>query len=359
MGLGPLSAISLAEARAEAANCRKLLAEGIDPIDARNAERDRAAAANPEILTFQRAAADFIALNRGVWKNEKHAQQWENTLATYAYPIIGKIDVRNVDTSMIVRVLQPIWSTKPETASRMRGRIEAVLDSAKALGKRTGENPARWRGHLDKILPKRDRARRVKHHPALPFAEMATFMNDLRSRPAPAARALELLILTCTRTSETLLAQPEEFDLTRGIWTIPAERMKTKREHRVPLSERAAQIVRIALEGKKPGDYLFPGQRARRPLSNMAMLNMLDRMGHEGITVHGFRSSFRDWVAECTEFSDSLAEMALAHAIENKVEGAYRRGDMLERRRQLMEEWARHCSAPKAPVVPFTRQTAA
>ncbi|WP_207000625.1 tyrosine-type recombinase/integrase [Trinickia mobilis] len=360
MGLGPLASVSLAEARAEAGRLRKLLSEGIDPIEARNADRERAAAAAPDVLTFRQAATDFIAAHKGSWKNKKHAQQWENTLTTYAYPIIGTTDVRDVDTPMVVRILQPIWLEKPETASRVRGRIESVLDAAKALGKRSGENPARWRGHLEQILPKRKRARRVKHHPALPYAQISEFMPQLAERPAPAARALHLLILTCVRTSEALLARPEEFDLDRNVWTVPPDRMKMEVALRVPLSESAVAIVREALKMAKPGGYLFPGQKIGKPLSNMAMLNLLDRMGYTDITVHGFRSTFRDWVAECTEYADSLAEMALAHAVESKVEGAYRRGDMLERRRKMMEEWARYCSSKKAPVVPLTtRQSAA
>ncbi|MFM0638032.1 integrase arm-type DNA-binding domain-containing protein [Paraburkholderia metrosideri] len=360
MGLGPLASVSLAEARALAAGNRKLLAEGIDPIISRNADRDRiAAAAVPDGLPFRQAADDFIAANRSSWKNKKHGQQWENTLSTYAYKVIGDVDVRDVDTPMIVRILQPIWSTKPETASRVRGRIESILDAAKALGKRSGENPARWRGHLDNILPKRNRARKVKHHPALPYAQMHTFMPDLVARAAPAARVLNLLILTCVRTSEALLARPEEFDLERRVWTVPPDRMKMEIELRVPLTEPAIAIVREAMKTAKPGGYLFPGQKKGKPLSNMAMLNMLDRMGYEDITVHGFRSTFRDWVAECTEFPDSLAEMALAHAVENKVEGAYRRGDMLERRRRLMEEWARYCNGQTATILPITLPPAA
>ncbi|WP_018440980.1 tyrosine-type recombinase/integrase [Trinickia symbiotica] len=358
MGLGPLSSVSLAEARAEAARCRKLLSEGIDPIAARKADRERAALAAPDALVFSQAAADYIARHKGSWKNKKHAQQWENTLVTYAYPIIGKVDVRHVDTPMVVRILQPIWLKKPETASRVRGRIEAVLDAAKALGKRSGENPARWRGHLDKILPKRDRVRRVKHHPALPYTRIPAFMSELAARQAPAARVLHLLILTCVRTSEALLARPEEFDLERRVWTVPADRMKMEKALRVPLSAAAVRIVREALSAAAHG-YLFPGQKKGRPLSNMAMLSVLERMGYSEITVHGFRSTFRDWVAEFTDYPDSLAEMALAHAVENKVEGAYRRGDMLERRRTMMEEWARYCEGNKAPVVPLKRVSVA
>lgn len=261
MGLGPLSGVSLAEARSLASNCRKLLAEGVDPIEARNADRERiAAAATPDGLTFKQAAADYIESHRAGWKNAKHAQQWENTLATYAYPTIGAKDVGDIDTAMIVRILQPIWSKKAETASRVRGRIESILDAAKALGKRSGENPARWRGHLEQILPKRNRVRRVKHHPALPYADMHEFMPQLRKREAIAARVLNLLILTCVRTSEALLARPEEFDLNKRIWTVPPDRMKMEKELRVPLTEPAMAIVREAMKTAKPGGYLFPGK---------------------------------------------------------------------------------------------------
>ncbi len=233
MGLGPLSAISLAEARAEAARCRKLLAASIDPIEDHR-ERERAAQATPDGLLFRNVARDYIDAHRGSWKNAKHAQQWENTLDTYAYPAIGDVDVRDIDTAMIVRVLQPIWTKKAETASRVRGRIECVLDAAKVLGKRSGENLARWRGHLDKILPKRDRAKRVKHHPALPWANIPEFMPKLAQRTAPVARVLHLLILTCVRTTEAREAKPEEFDLDRRIWTVPPYRMKMEKEQRVP-----------------------------------------------------------------------------------------------------------------------------
>lgn len=341
MGFGALASVSLAEARAEAARCRKLLTEGIDPIEERKS-RARAAAEVADRYSFRQAARDYIDARRASWKNAKHAQQWENTLITYAYPVIGDTDVGDVNTAAVVRILLPIWSSKAETASRVRGRIESVLDAAKVLGKRQGENPALWRGHLDKILPRCDRARKVKHHPALPWAQIPSFMPALRERTAPAARVLELLILTGVRTSEALHARPEEFDLERRVWTVPPDRMKMERELRVPLCDRAVEIVREAMPSAA-GGHLFPGQRKGKPLSNMAMLNMLDRMGYTDITVHGFRSTFRDWVAECTEYPDSLAEMALAHAVESKVEGAYRRGDMLERRRVMMGDWGRYC----------------
>jgi integrase len=258
---------------------------------------------------------------------------------------------------MVMRVLQPIWTKKAETASRVRGRIECVLDAAKVLGKRSGENPARWRGHLDKLLPKRERSKKVKHHPALPWQQIPEFMPQLIAREAPAARVLHLLILTCVRTTEALHARPEEFDLERRVWTVPPDRMKMEKELRVPLCADAVRLVQEAM--KTADEYLFPGQKKGKPLSNMAMLNVLDRMGYSHITVHGFRSTFRDWVAECTEYPDSLAEMALAHAVENKVEGAYRRGDMLERRRKMMDDWARYCSGRAGVVMQLRGDQAA
>lgn len=354
MGLGPVSAISLAEARALAAQCRKLVSEGTDPIEARNSERERAMLEDADSLTFKKAATDYIANNRASWKNAKHAQQWTNTLTTYAYPVIGAVDVRNVDTSMIVRVLQPIWATKTETASRVRGRIESVIDYAKALGKRSGENPARWRGHLDKIFPAEGKVHKIRHHPALPYAQLPGFLRELRQRSGTSARALELTILTCARTTEVLDVQPGEFQLNAKLWIVPAERMKAKREHRVPLGERALALIQHAIAQPREGKYLFPGERKGRPLSNMAMLNLLERMGYPDITVHGFRSTFRDWMADCTEYPDSLGDMALAHVIADKTDAAYRRGDMLERRRRMMEDWERFCNGETAAVLPFT-----
>ncbi|WP_186187924.1 tyrosine-type recombinase/integrase [Burkholderia gladioli] len=348
MGIGPLSTTSLAEARALAAEYRKMLADGIDPIEARNEQRALARAEHSEIRTFMTAATEYIEAHRGSWKNAKHGQQWTNTLATYAYPKIGAMDVREVDTPAIVEILRKMWTSLPETASRVRGRIESILDAEKALGHRAGENPARWRGHLEQILPKRNRARRVQHHPALPWADLPDFMRELRARDGLSARMLELLILTAVRTQEVIAAREAEFSFDRGVWIVPSDRMKMELPLRVPLSTPAADVARAAIRGARYG-YLFPGQVPGKPLSNMAMLNLLERMGYGNITVHGFRSTFRDWVAECTEYPDSLAEMALAHTVENKVEGAYRRGDMLERRRELMEDWAAYCCSGAQP----------
>lgn len=356
MGLGPLSAISLAAARAEAVKCRTLIRDGIDPIEARNAEHRRRASETSGPRLFKTAAADYIAKHRAGWKNKKHAQQWENTIATYAQPTIGDQDVRDVDTAMIVQVLQPIWIKKRETAFRLRGRLECILDAEKALGHRDGENPARWRGHLDKLLPKQNRRKKIKHHPALPWQEMPEFMIALRKQRGTAARMLEHLILTVVRTQEVQFARPEEFAMRNRIWTVPGERMKMELPLRVPMVDRLVELVEEALPGARDG-WLYPGRAKGKPLSNMAMLKVLERMGYDHVTVHGFRSTFRDWVAECTEYADSLAEKALAHAIQNESEAAYRRGDMLERRRKMMADWASFCDGQTAAVIPMFPET--
>jgi integrase len=257
---------------------------------------------------------------------------------------MGPLSVQEVDTGLIMKVLEPIWRDKSETASRLRGRIESVLDWATVSGYREGENPARWRGHLENLLPSLNKKLRVKHHPALPFNQMGEFMESLRLQDCVAARALEFLILTAARTGETVGTKWNEFELKAGIWTIPALRMKAAVQHRVPLSKRALEIVQ-ALYKIKQSDYVFPGQKEGKPLTNMAMLELLKRMGRTGLTVHGFRSSFRDWASECTSFPRDVCEMALAHTIPNQAEAAYRRGDLIEKRRILMDEWAKYCAA--------------
>ncbi|MGN6260935.1 MAG: tyrosine-type recombinase/integrase [Ralstonia sp.] len=355
MGLGPLSSISLAAARAEAAKCRDLLRGGIDPIEARKAEHRKQAVETSGARVFKTAAANYITKHRAGWKNPKHAQQWENTIATYAKPILGDQDVRDIDTAMIVRVLQPIWMSKRETAFRLRGRLECILDAEKALGHRDGENPARWRGHLDKLLPKQNRRRKIKHHPALPWQEMPEFMKKLREQRGTAARMLGHLILTVVRTQEVQFARPEEFAMNYRVWTVPGERMKMELPLRVPMVDRLVKLVEEVLPGARDG-WLYPGRVKNKPLSNMAMLKVLERMGYDHVTVHGFRSTFRDWVAECTEYADSVAEKALAHAIQNESEAAYRRGDMLERRRKMMGDWARFCDGQTAAVIPIDLQ---
>lgn len=339
MGLGPLRDVSLADARRKAADARRLLADGIDPIDAKKARRQREALARAKAVTFDQCATAYIDAHRAGWRNVKHATQWANTLATYVGPVFGALPVAAIDTVLVMKALQPIWADKPETASRLRARIEAVLDWARVSGFRAGDNPARWRGHLNKLLPPIQKRLRVKHHPALPYGEIGDFLADLRAQEGTAARALEFTILTACRTSEVTGATLDEIDFKKGTWTIPKARMKAGREHRVPLSPRALEIAKA----QPAGPYLFAGQGDGQPLSNNAMLMLLRRMNRKGITVHGFRSTFRDWSSECTGYAREVCEMALAHTIGDKAEAAYRRGDLFEKRRRLMAEWAKFC----------------
>jgi integrase len=291
-------------------------------------------------MTFDVCAEAYIEAHKASWKNGKHAEQWHGSLRNYASPVFGSSPVQAIDLALVMKALEPVWQTKSETASRLRGRIEAVLDWARVHGYRKGENPARWRGHLDKLLPARAKIQKVVHHPALPYSEIADFMVSLRSQEGIAARALEFLILTAARTGEIIGARWDEVDLKEKIWTVPGLRMKAGREHRVPLSGPALATVKNMNEIRE-SDFVFPGGRKGKPLSNMAMLALLKRIGRNDLTTHGFRSTFRDWAAERTNFPREVVEMALAHTIENKVEAAYRRGDLFQKRRQLMEAWAR------------------
>lgn len=353
MGLGPVHTIGLADARTRALDCRRQLLDGIDPIDSRNAERAAQGIAQTNAVTFQHCAEKYIEAYRASWKNAKHADQWTNTLTTYAYPIFDSLSVSAIDTALVMKVLEPIWTTKTETASRIRGRIESILDWATVHGYRVGENPARLKGHLDKLLPKRSRVQKVEHHPALPYADLPDFMNELRAAEGTAARALEFLILTATRTNETIGATWQEFDLDEGVWTVPAERMKMRKQHRVPLSARAIALVK-AQQKLKRGDYVFPGARDKKPLSNMAMLQLLERMKRNDITVHGFRSTFRDWAGETTHYPREVCEAALAHGIKDKAEAAYARGDLFAKRAALMQDWDKYCDGKHAVATPPT-----
>lgn len=351
MGLGPVSALGLADARIKTTECRRLRAEGIDPIDARTTQRAQAALEAAKALTFKACADQYIEAHRAGWRNEKHAAQWGSTLKTYAYPVIGSAPVQRIETALVMKILEPVWSKKPETAGRLRGRIEAVLDWATARGFREGENPARWRGHLDKLLPARAKVRKVQHHPALPYQELPDFMADLSAREGVAARALEFLILTVARTGEVIGARPGE--IKDKVWTVPDDRMKGGKEHRVPLSAPALAIIETMTSGYS-GEFLFPGGKRGEALSNMAMLALLRRMGRSDLTAHGFRSTFRDWAAERTNYPGEVAEMALAHTIESKVEAAYRRGDLFDKRVGLMRDWAQFClsnSGQRAQIV--------
>jgi integrase len=345
MGLGSLAIVSLAEARAAAGECRRLRLQGTDPIDRRNAMRAAACLDAAKAMTFDECRDAYVAAHKASWRNAKHQAQWVSTLDTYAGPVLGKLPVQSIDVALVMKVLEPIWSTKPETASRLRGRIERILDWARARGFRSGENPAHWRGHLDHLLPARSKVRNIRHHAALPFDDIAVFMTDLREMDGIAARALEFVILTAARTGEALGAAWNEIDFRTSTWTIPAHRMKGYREHRVPLSDDAIRVLE-QMQAMRSGEFVFPGHRLGKPLSNMALLMMLRRMGRGDVTTHGFRSSFRTWAAERTGFPREVVEAALAHVVGNKVEAAYQRGDLFDKRCQLMDAWARYCAAP-------------
>ena len=344
MGLGAVHTVDLALARAKAKECRLLLLSGKDPLEARKAASLTDALERARMITFDQCAAAYIAAHRGTWKNAKHITQWENTLATYAAPIIGALPVASVDTALVVKVLGPIWQDKTETATRLRGRIESILDWATTSKYRQGENPARWRGHLDNLLAAPSKIAPVKNHPALPWQEIGAFMADLRGRDGIAARGVEFAILTATRSGEVRGAAWTEIDQAAKIWTIPGERMKAGREHRVPLSTSA-----LALLDAMPrlGAIIFPGRKRDTQLSDMSLTAVLRRMERADITVHGFRSSFRDWCAESVgnSFPREVCEHALAHSLLDKVEAAYRRGDLLEKRIVMMQAWADYCES--------------
>jgi integrase len=361
MGLGTAGDkdVTLKRARELAAEAREKVRQGVDPIEARRAERSAQAIEAAKTMTFKDCATAYIAAHQAGWKNPKHAKQWPSTLETYCYPHFGSLPVQAIDVGLVMKVLEPIWQTKPETASRVRGRIEAVLGWAATRGYRHGENPARWKGHLENLLPQKAKVRRVEHHAALPYAELPTFMIELQQQGGIGARALEFAILTAARTGEVIGAKWSEIDLEVRLWTLPAERMKGGREHRVPLGEPALAI----LEGMREirvGDYVFPGAKSGQPLSNMAFLMLLRRMGRGDLTAHGFRSTFSDWCAEQTNFPSEVREMALAHVVGDKVEAAYRRGDLFQKRRQLAEAWGRYCTAPTSTgqVLPMMKRRA-
>jgi integrase len=352
MGLGPLHSVALPEAREKASAQRAALLSGLDPIEAREEGNRRKALEAAKAVTFAQCAASYIESHKAGWRNDKHAEQWTNTIQTYAEPVIGALPVQDVDTGLILKILEPIWAKIPETASRVRGRIENILDWAKARGYRSGENPARWKGHLNQLLPALSKKHWVTHHKAMPFPEVGAFVSKLRALSYVSARCLEFTILTAARTSEAIKATREEFDLDNATWTIPASRMKAQKEHRVPLSPRAIEIVREML--KLEQHYVFASTGKGKPISNMAMLTLLDRMDVK-VTVHGFRSSFRDWAAERTAFSHEVCELALAHTISNAAEAAYRRGDLFEKRGKLMSTWAEYINTPRTEgaVIPM------
>jgi integrase len=347
MGFGSFTKVNLADARKKASDARLLLSDGHDPLAHRRDEQKQRTAAEKLVaarsMTFDQCAEAYIGAHEVSWKNDKHRQQWRNTLATYVSPVFGSVPVQDVDIDSIMKVIEPLWKTKTETARRIRGRIEVILDWARVRGYRTGENPARWRGNIDQLLPPRSRVQAVKHHAALPYAEIGVFMKDLREIEGNSAAALEFLILTAARTGEVIGARWPEMDLKEQLWIVPADRMKSRREHRVPLSPSAIAVLKQMAPSE--GGYVFSGRSADGPLSNMALLMMLGRMNRGDVTAHGFRSTFRDWAAERTNFSREAVELALAHVIEDKTEAAYRRGDLFDKRRELMDEWARFCAA--------------
>jgi integrase len=364
MGLGPLDILGLADAREKARDARRLLLDGIDPLEAREAHRTAQRVAVATAMTFRQSADAYIAAHEASWSNPKHAAQWAATLDKYAYPVFGDLPVASIDTGLVMKAIEPIWNGIPETASRVRGRIESILGWATSREYRQGDNPARWKGHLENLLPAPAKAKRAarqarnkgEHFDALPYAEISGFISALREQVGTAARALEFAILTAARTGEVIGARWREINLVERVWIVPGERMKAGKEHRVPLSDRALAIIG---EAKAPDDFVFQGGKPGQPLSNMAMLKLLQRMGlrtaNGGLTVHGFRSSFMDWATERTHFPAEMRDLALAHVVADKVEAAYRRGDMFDQRRELMAAWAQFCERADASekVVPM------
>jgi len=367
MGLGSLNDVSLAVARLDAAAKRGQIQQGVDPIEARKRDKVVAALDVTKAITFKDCAEAYIAAHREGWRNEKHGAQWTATLEAYAYPKLGKLPVRDVDVGHVLKVLEQkcddlkgkptLWNGKTETASRVRGRIEAILDWAKVRQYRAGENPARWRGNLEHSLPARNKVQKVTHHAALPYAEMGAFMQTLRSEEGTAARALDFLILTATRTSEAIGARWDEIDQDKALWVIPAERIKAGKEHRIPLSAPALAMIKQQAKTKE-SEFVFPGGKKGKALSTNALLALLKRMKRDDLTGHGFRSTFRDWAAESTNYPRDVAEMALAHTIGDKVEAAYSRGDLMEKRKRMMDDWAKFCGtiAKAGNVVAINRR---
>lgn len=357
MGLGPTHTVSLAEARQKALAARKLIIDGLNPLVAKKQEQITTALANARTMTFDQCANAYVSAHRAGWKNAKHADQWTNTLRTYASPVFGQLPVAEIDTGLVVKCLAPIWETKTETASRLRGRIESILGWATTSGYRIGENPARWKGHLDNLLATISKTSRTKHHPSLSWQGINGFILGLRARDGVSARAVEFAILTACRSGEVRGAQWSELDVEKKIWTIPAGRMKAKREHQVPLSDSALTLLKTMPQN---GDLVFAGMKGQQ-LSDMALTAVIRRMngdGHltwidangDGVTVHGFRSSFRMWAAEATNYPREVAEHALAHQLPDAVERAYQRGSQFSKRAELMAEWGAYCTKVQSDV---------
>ncbi len=370
IGLGGFPDVTLAGAREAARIARDKIKAGTDPVEERAAARSALAASRASAITFGAAAAKYIEANEAGWKNAKHAAQWTSTLSAYAYPTIGNLQVAHIDTQHVVSILEPLWSAKTETASRLRGRIESVLDWAKVRGYRKGENPARWKGHLDHILPAKNKVQKAKHHAALDYRNIGEFMAALKAVDGMGARALDFAILTATRSGEVRGATWAEIDQKAGVWIIPAERMKAEREHRVPLSPTALAMLE-SLPRMVGTTLIFPSANNDQ-LSDMTLTAVIRRMheastkaGNAGwcdnagkvITAHGFRSTFRDWAGETTAFPREVIEHALAHQLKDKAEAAYQRGDLLDKRRRLMTDWAKHCAKVRkvAEAIPINR----
>ncbi len=362
MGLGPYPDVDLATARRKARDARLLRLDGKDPLTVRESVRESLRLEQARQVTFEKCAGQYIDANESEWKNAKHRQQWRNTLATYAYPIIGALQVRSIDAPLVLRVLRqavqtdkgpkPLWTAKPETAGRLRGRLETILEWARVNGYRTGENPARWAGELEHSLPERKDRNNRTHHASLPWEDIGAFMAALRGQEGVAASALDFTILTAARTGETIGMRWSEVDMDNAIWTVPGSRMKAGKQHRVPLSAPAMAILRRRWEATGGHGFVFPSRDGKAAMSNMAMLQLLKRMDRADLTTHGFRGTFRVWVSETRKEDGDLAELALAHTEDNKTKDAYNQTDLLEKRRPLMAAWARYCaSTPHAKVV--------
>src|SRR5262245_5761782 len=345
MGIGPKHTLTLAEARERAVEARKLRLDGIDPIEHKRAQRAALQAEAAGAKTFKQCAEGYIKDNEAEWSNPKHRKQWETTLSTYAYPELGSLLVAAIDTPLVLKVIKPLWERAPETASRVHGRIENVLGWATVHHYRTGDNPARWKGLLEHALPARSKIAKVKHHAALPYAQAPSFMAKVRQDTRIAARCLEFIALNAVRVGEANIATWDEIDFANHVWTVPPERMKGRKEHRIPLSP-AALAVLEAMRAIKHSDYIFPGKRQARAVGGNTVLRVAKDLADIDITAHGLRSTFRDWAAERTSFPREIAEAALAHAVPNAVEAAYRRTDFFDRRRKLMEAWADYCTKP-------------
>jgi len=348
MGLGSAITLSLAQAREKARECRVLLLEGIDPLEHRKQTELDVQLAKSRRKTFMECCDEYITSHEKGWKNDKHARQWRTSLDTYAAPVIGHIAVADIDTNHMLEILLPIWADKTETANRIRGRIESILDWAKVKKFRTGDNPAQWKGNLEIMLPARQKVKKTVHHPAMPYKEIPEFFKQLRERDGLSARALEFAILNASRAGEIFGATWQEMNFDDRLWIIPAQRMKSAREHRIPLTDEAIQLLQ-GLPGyslpeiQRENSYLFPSTQKGKPLSNMAMTTVLRRMNKGDVTQHGFRSSFRDWAAEVVHYPREVIEHALAHKLADEVEAAYQRGDLLDKRRELMNDWTGFC----------------